>query len=102
MLHLRNSAPPPLISGSPHPHPLSPSSPRDIAAAGGMGFHNRTISLIPDIAAAMDRRAKRFINRNINFAPTAHPRLTTVGRQVIAVEITAPTDVDLQLGSLYH
>lgn len=62
-----------------------------------MGFHNRTISLIPDIAAAMDRRAKRFINRNINFAPTAHPRLTTVGRQVIAVEITAPTDVDLQL-----
>jgi len=61
-----------------------------------MRFLNRAIALIPDIAAAMDSRIQRFIDRNIDTPAAAYPRLTTVDRQIVAVEIAAATHMDVE------
>jgi len=62
-----------------------------------MRFLDRAIALVPDIAATMDSRIKRLVHRHKDIPAAAYPRLTTVDRQIIAVEIAAATHMDIEM-----
>src|ERR1700677_553592 len=62
-----------------------------------MGFLDRAIALVTDVAAAMDSRIKRLIDRHKDIPAAAYARLTIVDRQIIAVEIAAATHMDIEM-----
>src|SRR5215213_5831414 len=67
------------------------------STTAGRNFTNRRMASIINASAAAGRCCYFFTNRQFNFSTTAGIGFTHVGRQVVTVEMSSATRLDIQV-----